>query len=58
MEENELQEILIDTQKEYTRSNKVKDKMWKQCPCRPDKKQKSVPYKCGNRCWNVYGICL
>lgn len=26
MEENELQEILIDTQKEYTRSNKVKDK--------------------------------
>lgn len=27
MEENELQEILIDTQKEYTRSNKVKDKI-------------------------------
>lgn len=26
MEENELQELLIDTQKEYTRSNKVKDK--------------------------------
>lgn len=27
MEENELQELLIDTQKEYTRSNKVKDKI-------------------------------
>lgn len=27
MEENELQELLIDTQKEYTRSNKFKDKM-------------------------------
>lgn len=27
MEENELQEILIDTQKEYTRSNKFKDKI-------------------------------
>lgn len=27
MEENELQELLIDTQKEYTRSNKFKDKI-------------------------------
>lgn len=27
MEENELRELLIDTQKEYTRSNKFKDKM-------------------------------
>ena len=27
MEEKELQELLIDTQKEYTRSNKFKDKI-------------------------------
>lgn len=27
MDENELQEVLIDTQKEYTRSNKFKDKI-------------------------------
>lgn len=27
MDENELQELLIDTQKEYTRSNNFKDKM-------------------------------
>ena len=36
----------------------IEDKVRKQCPRRPDKKQKSVPHKCSNRCWNVYCICL